>query len=805
MNSALDGDSALQGLRVLDLADCRGQLCGRLLADLGAEVVKVEPRDGAEERRWGPFKDDVPHPERSLYFLYSNSNKKGIQIDLPNPAGRESFKKLVKRADVVIESFQPGYLASLGLGYDALQALNPGLVMASVSGFGQTGPHSRYKAPEIVSFAMGGVMYLSGDADKPPLSMPYELGYQLASVYSAVGVLVAVRQQRLSGRGQHVDVSSQEVQASQQYIVVNYSALENLLNRMGSRSPRGGSAPNGAYRCKDGFAEFFILSPWHWRNLFEWMGRPKALDDSIWENRHFRAQNVDVIDPYIHEFAAKFAKLEISEEAQRRHIPIVPINTPGEFFNDAQTRHRGTFTEADHPEVGAHFILGAPYRLSETPCVVRRTAPLLGQHTEEVLESWLAGTPRPAVPAATPSKPGKRALEGIRIIDAGMAIAGPEVSALLAEHGAEVIMVESATHQRRGREFPDPRVVLQQKVTFAGLNRNKKAVTIDLNTAEGQGLFLELVRVSDVVVENFNPRIMKRWGLDYESLRKIKPDIIQVDMPAFGMTGPRSEYLGAAATTAAFSGLYHIWSYAGADEPAAPNSVLPDYVAAVYATLATMAALHYLALTGKGQSVDLSHADAMASLMGPMYLDYLVNGRIARPLGNWHPHAAPHGSYQCRGDDAWCVIACFTEEEWQALCGVMGDPRWTGDPSFASLEQRLEHRAELDRHVGEWTRGYTPRQVMRMLQKAGVASGVVQSGEDLIYDHHLRARSYLTPMDHPDTGPVEYPGVTIRLSETPGRIDGWPGQGEHNSYVFGDILGLSPGKIDELVRTKIMI
>jgi crotonobetainyl-CoA:carnitine CoA-transferase CaiB-like acyl-CoA transferase len=386
-----------------------------------------------------------------------------------------------------------------------------------------------------------------------------------------------------------------------------------------------------------------------------------------------------------------------------------------------------------------------------------------------------------------------------------MAIAGPEVSGLLAEHGAEVIMVESATHQRRGRDFPDPRVVLQQKVTFGGLNRNKKAITINLNTAEGQELFRDLVRVSDVVVENFNPKIMKRWGLDYENLRNVKPDIIVVDMPAFGMTGPRSEYLGAAATTAAFSGLYHIWSYAGADEPAAPNSVLPDYVAAIYATLATTAALHYHTLTGKGQNVDLSHADAMASLMGPMYLDYLVNDRIAQPVGNWHPHAAPHGSYQCRGDDDWCVIACFTEEEWQAFRNVMGDPRWCGDPRFASLEQRLENRAELDRHVGEWTREYTPRQVMRTLQKAGIASGVVQSGEDLVYDHHLRARSYLTTMDHPETGPVEYPGVTMGLSETPGRIDGWANQGEHNRLVFEDILGLSAEKLDELVRTEVVI
>jgi crotonobetainyl-CoA:carnitine CoA-transferase CaiB-like acyl-CoA transferase len=775
------------------------------LADLGAEVVKVEPREGAEERRWGPFKDDVPHPERSLYFLYSNSNKKGIQLDLPDPADKESFKELVKRTDVVIESFQPGYLASLGLGYEDLQVLNPGLVMASVSGFGQTGPHSQYKASEIVSYAMGGVMYLSGDADKPPLSMPYELGFQLASVYTAVGTLIAVRQRRLSGRGQHVDVSSQEVQASQQYIVINYSALENLLSRMGSRSARGGSAPNGAYRCKDGFAEFFILSPWHWRNLFDWMGRPEALNDSIWENRHFRAQNVDVIDPYIHEFAAKFNKLEISEEAQRRHIPIVPINTPGEFFNDAQTRHRGVFEEANHPEVGPHFILGAPYKLSETPCVVRRTAPLLGQHNREVSEFWLAEAPRPAAPTTAPPAPGKRALEGIRIIDVGMAIAGPEVSALLAEHGAEVILVESATHQRRGRDFPDPRVVLQQKVTFGGLNRNKKAITINLNTAEGQELFRDLVRVSDVVVENFNPTIMKRWGLDYENLKKVKPDIILVDMPAFGLTGPRSGYLGAAATTAAFSGLYHIWSYPNADEPAAPNSVLPDYVAAIYATLAATAALHYHALTGKGQNVDLSHADAMASLMGPMYLDYLVNKRIAQPVGNWHPHAAPHGSYQCRGDDAWCVIACFTEEEWQALRAVMGDPRWCEDPRFASLDQRLENRAELDRHVGEWTREYTPRQVMRTLQKAGIASGVVQSGEDLVYDHHLRARGYLTTMDHPDTGPVEFPGVTMGLSETPGRIDGWASQGEHNRLVFEDILGLTPEKVNELVRAEVVI
>ncbi len=183
----------------------------------------------------------------------------------------------------------------------------------------------------------------------------------------------------------------------------------------------------------------------------------------------------------------------------------------------------------------------------------------------------------------------------------------------------------------------------------------------------------------------------------------------------------------------------------------------------------------------------------------------LVNGRIAEPVGNWHPHAAPHGCYQCRGDDAWCVIACFAEEEWQALRGVMGDPRWAEDPRFAGLEGRIRHRAELDRRVGEWTQGHTPRQVMRMLQKAGVPAGVVQSGEDLLYDHHLRARGYLALIEHPDTGPVEYPGTTIHLSETPARIDGWPSQGEHNRHVFGDILGLSAAEIEDLVRAEVLV
>lgn len=793
---------ALEGLRVLDLATDHGHLCGKLLADLGAEVIKVEPPEGDASRRRPPFAEKMSNPvEAGLVFHYFNANKKGIVLDLSAKEGQREFRSLATTTDMVIESFVPGQLTEWGLGFSDLQAVNPRLVLCSITGFGQSGPYSRYAAEDTTAFAMGGVMSVCGDADKEPLGVPYDACFQQASVYAAYGALLALVARDRIGTGQHVDVSAQEVQAFQQWLVVNYAAVENILGRAGSRSARAGSAPHGPYPCKDGYAEFFIMSPAHWRRLVEWMGSPEPLTDPMWENRYFRSQNVDVIIPFIIDFAARYTKKELFEEAARRHLPIAPINKPPDFVSDVQVKTLAFVRTLDHPVLGQYKTLGFPYRLSATPCRVNRPAPLLGQHNQEVLNqtSGVASVTPSCFPAV-PCPNGRLPLQGFRVLDLGIAVAGPALSYLLAQAGAEVIRVESEVRQQRGKPNPDPNVVTHQLVTYGDHDRLKKQTTINLGTEEGRATFLELVAISDVVVESFSPRVMRQWRLDYCNLRAKRPDIIMTSLPAYGSTGLRAEYIGAASTTSAFTGLYYWWSYRGDPVPAAPTANFSDYAIAGLAATAVSASLVHRQLTGEGQYIELPHIEALATFMGPAYLQYLINGQIDEPLGNRSNFLAPQGCYPCKGRDEWCVISVRGNAQWQSLCRLIDDPRLAEDPRFATAENRLKHQDELDKRIMAWTREHTAFQAMRTLQKAGVAAGMVQNGEDMVRDPHLRQRQFLVEINHPKTGPIEYPGAVFRLSGTPLLQGPWAEMGQHNGEVFENLMGMPKALVQELAK-----
>ncbi len=371
----------LDSFRVLNLAQDRGLYAGKLLADLGADVIKVEKPQGDAARRIGPFKDDIPSLESSLYFLNFTTNQKGITLNLHTMAGQDIFKQLVGRADVVVEDFQPGVMESLGLGYPILRDINRGIVVTSVTGFGPNGPYSDYKAPDIVSLAMGGLMFISGDPEKPPVVAPCEQAYHSASVLACFGTLVALYHRQRTGMGQLVEVSAQEAIAIQEHLIMRYSLESDIVRRRGSQHT---SAPTRIYPCKDGFVHFHVSPVRHWRRLLEMMGNPDALMNAVWEDLRFRRLNVDVIDPVITDFTMKHTKKELAEECQSKGIPCVPVNTPEEFVDDPHTQAREFVVEVEHPVLGKYRCLGPPYKLGETPYRIRRHAPLLGQHNEEI-------------------------------------------------------------------------------------------------------------------------------------------------------------------------------------------------------------------------------------------------------------------------------------------------------------------------------------------------------------------------------------------------------------------------------------
>ncbi|MBI4522713.1 MAG: CoA transferase [Deltaproteobacteria bacterium] len=381
MNS--DRAPPLSGYRVLDLAGPLASHCVKLLADMGADVVKVEPPGGDEARRIPPFKNDLPHPEKSLYFLHYNTNKRGITLNLSSPDGRAIFLQLARSADVVVETLPPGRMDELGLGYSVLRGDKPGLVMASITPFGQTGPWRDYKATDIAGLALSNLMILAGEPGEPPLQAPGELAYGMASTYGALGIAIALYHRMETGEGQHIDVSMHECAAHiAGYFIPHYSST----GAKPSRASRKGEETDlyDPYPTKNGYVRIFIIPAEQWRRLVDWMGRPEPIADAAFEKMEYRRQHPEPVHKAVSEFCMRHTKEELYDEGQRRRISVTPINTVKEFIESPHTKARQIFIPMEHPAVGKYLHYGPVPKLSQTPGRITRTAPLIGEHNEEI-------------------------------------------------------------------------------------------------------------------------------------------------------------------------------------------------------------------------------------------------------------------------------------------------------------------------------------------------------------------------------------------------------------------------------------
>ncbi|MDP2675483.1 MAG: CoA transferase [Dehalococcoidia bacterium] len=403
--------SALDDVRVLDLAGEIGQYCTKLLADLGADVIKIEPPSGDPVRDLPPFYHDEADRQKSLYWLNLNTSKRSVTLDLEMPEGRRLFERLVATADIVVESFEPGYLDRLGLGYEGLARIRPDVILTSVTGFGQTGPHAHYKAPDIVGVAMAGIMWLAGDAQDPPNLPPWRQGFISASIIAAAGALMALYHRDLHGEGQHVDVSMQEaLSIAQETAMQSWDMLQSLRNRAGERGMIPVNFPGiGAYECKDGWVFGYVGTPGGapWSELLDWMIEEGVAEDlteepylgfcrdlgvrtlvAMFQDTSKLGQKIQMlnhVDDVVKRFIAARGKWEVYEGGQRRRLLIGIVSTPEDIAKNPQLRHRQWLTAVEHPELGETLQYpGPPYRLAGTPWAVRRRPPLPGEHNAEV-------------------------------------------------------------------------------------------------------------------------------------------------------------------------------------------------------------------------------------------------------------------------------------------------------------------------------------------------------------------------------------------------------------------------------------
>lgn len=785
----------LSGMRVVDLTGRMGGYCGHLLANFGADVVLIEPLSGDPLRSEGPFKGNVADREGSLAFAGYHTNKRGIVLDLASDC--EKVRELIRAADVLIEDKAAGELDKLGFGYEQLCALNPRLVVTSISGFGRVGPYRDFVAPSIVAFAMGGLMNLCGHPERPPLMGPCDIAYHLGSVHAAFGTLVALFNRRGSGKGAHIDVSLQDVLAADPFlrIITRYSVTGEIPERTGHSQS---TTVAETYACKDGFARIFVNQADHWRRFVEWLGNPPELLDAKFEAVPARLPLRPMIDKLVEERTRNYEAKKFFEEFQSKRLAAAPINSPSAFLADEQTQHRGFVQMVDHAQIGRHGFPGDPYHFSASPCTLRRGAPLLGEHQDEVFRDWAKPSSFSATSAGNNAKP---FFAGIRVISFPTGIVGPALAGLLAEHGAEVISIEAGRAMRspqRGQYF--------QVATDFEANRNRKRIAINMKDTEGVALAKRLIAKSDVVLENFSARVMASWGLDYEKIKAIRPDIIMASLQAFGQTGPRRDYVSFGPILMSYSGMAYLWRDPEIERPgAACQTAFPDYIAPSYGALAIMAALHHRAETGEGQYIDISQGETAAAMIGPAYLEYLVNGNEPQPQGNFSANMAPHGAYRCKGDDRWCALAVETDEQWVKLCQIMRHKEWAEDPRFVNKASRINNRLELDALIESWTIKHTPHQVMIMLQREGIGAGVVQTAEDLYRDPHLRERGLAREVHHNPIGWVTRAGPSMRfLDGGQTREEYSHTAGTDNESVLRELLEMSEAEIKALAERGVL-
>lgn len=805
------------GIRVLDLSDEQGQMCGMMLADLGADVVCIEPPGGSNARCFGPFADGVRDTETSLYWWSYARNKRSAVIDLESASGRDQLRALAAKADIVIETEKPGRMAELGLGHDDLARLNPRLITVSITPFGQEGPKANWPASDLTVLAAGGPLWLTGEHDRAPSRVRVPQGYNNAGCEAASAALIALHEREVSGLGQHVDVSAQQAVtlATQSDIVADLVGVEGV-GRYGGGMAVGPVVLRFVYPAADGhvavthvFGSTIGPATQRMMNCVHADGFcDEAMRAVDWVNFQELILNSISVE-YWEEAKAAIAawsgsktKAELLKLAMEKKLLIAPISTPRDALESEQLASRDYFVEMERPDGKAGLVKtpGAWAQMTRSALRMGRRAPRLGEHTEEVLAEIPAEPPAPVAMPKSAAAPNRRPLEGVKILDFMWAVAGPAATRMLADNGAEIVRVESTTrldvcrtlHPVVAGDGPD------RAALFHSVNAGKRMMTLDLANAEAREVILDLVRWADVVCESFTPGTMDKLGFGYEALCEVNPEVIMLSTCLMGQTGPVATFAGYGNLGAALGGFHEL---AGWEDraPAGPYSAYTDYIAPRYSAAAVLAALEHRRRTGEGQHLDVSQAEVGLHFLAPAILAQSVNRETWSRRGNHDEVLAPHGCYPVIGEDRWLAVAVEGDAQWRDFCEVLGLGALVADPRFADAGARRENFEALDGLLSEKTAERKGEEFETELIARGIAAHQVLDSRGLCADPQLNARGHFLKRSKGELETViEAPRA--QLSRTPPKAgDEIPTFGADNHWVLSELLGYDDDRCTEIV------
>jgi len=825
--------------RILDLTDSKGHLTGRMLADLGADVIQVEPRGGDPLRSRGPFLGGSTNVDLSLPFIAANSGKRSIELDLAgSKADRDTFRAALAGVDVILEAFAPGTLDGWGLGYgdllESLPAGHPGLVLGSVTPYGQQGPYAQFEAGDLELVGMGGNAFLTGDPERPPLRCSQPTAWHHAGAEAAVGVLLALWSRPMLAGGQHVDVSIRECQlATLMTAAGQYAHAPAFRGRTGYRTGR----TREIWRCADGWISYGLRGgPARAGSLsasVEWMDEcglaPDWLKATDWASFSPLDEDSSALAKIEDVFARFFltrSMRELYEGSLARRILLAPCNDAREILEQEQLRSRDFFRSDAYP--GACEALERPAffaRSSLGPLSTdAKRAAALDEHGALLRSEWLSSPRLAEESSATPNSRLRvvagegGCLEGLRVLELGSGAAGPVATRYLAEQGATVVRIESRQRPdflrllhltQSNREEPD---ILEYAPMFALLNPDKQSLAIDMKKPEGVALVRRLiVEWADVVAENFAPGVMERWGLTYPGLSQERPDLIMVSGSLFGQTGPQRTYPGFGGQGAAIAGFNQLTGWPDA-EALGPYGTITDSLSPRFVAAATVCALIHARRTGQGQHLDISQIETGVYSLSEVVVRCSATGEVMSRMGNRSEVVVPHGIFPCRpvmdgreeGRESWLSLEVASDAQWQTLVEIMGRPSWALAPGLSELAGRLEQVDEIEEALCAWTSSQNAEELMERFQAAGIASGVVRDLAGLCSDPQLAARKHFVELEHPFLGALAYERSGFRLSVTPGGVRlPAPTLGQHTDSILSGMLGLSPGEIEHLASQGI--
>ncbi len=754
---------ALDGLLVLDLAgNVSGALGGKILADLGAQVVMIEPAAGSPVRELG-------------LFDYLAGGKQSVV-----PADDAAFQSWLAAADIVItDGTSPWHAA-------ATDGRPDRVVLIDLSPFGHSGPYAEWTSSDLVTWAMGGYLYFTGSPDREPIWLPGPHAQFHAGAHAAFASLVGVHERDRSGHGQAVEISELDATlTAHAWLVSSWAANGALLARV----------PPDLIKAKDGWVYVMRIVPKD--ELFVMIERPDLMERGFTVDIPTWNTAIPEIFEAVQEWAYDKTVAEIVELGQLLRVAVTPVVNGGDVLDDEQLAARDWWERE-----GETAFPGQPYKFTASPAARRGPAPAIGAQS---------GTTPPAAAEVTVTASGydesAGPLQGIRILEVTTNWAGPVAGRFLADLGSDNIKIEWATRPAtRALIWPGPgagdlqRQAHHRPLYFYEMNRNKRGVCIDLAKPDGREAFLELVKTVDVVLENNSARVMPNLGLSYEDLKAVKPDIIMVSMSGYGGDGPHRDWVAYGANIETTSSLTSITGYPDG-QLSRTTLFYADPVSGNYAAVAMMAALRHRNRTGEGQWVDMSLNECGVTFCAGALLDYQRTGELRQPMANRDPSVAPQGVYKCVGNDNWVALTVRSGDEWKQVAELIGRPDLAADESLQELAARQARHDELDAAISAWTAQWEQYETAQMLQDRGVPAAPVLANWQIMADPHVFQRGLYETILHPVVG--AYPTVTWpwQFERTPARITrSAPLFAEHNREILAE-AGLSDDTVAALYAT----